>query len=327
MVGMKQPDHFSTFPPTPPMILDPLVAADLQARAGATPFYKMTPAEARAAFNALSATASKLNEPIAGVQDQTVARPGGVIPVRVYRPTGVPPFPVLIYIHGGGWVIGGLDSHDDLCRSLCHRSGAAVVAVDYRVSPENKYPAALDDCYAVLKWCATGAGGIGDNMRLAVAGDSAGGNLSAALCLYARDQAGPPLRLQVLIYPVTNRGFDTASYHEFAEGFGLLRAAMMHYWNCYLARPDDGDQACASPLRAASLHDLPPALIQTAHFDVLRDEGEAYAIQLRQAGVPVHCTRYLAMVHGFVQFAGRYQQGQVAVQEIADALKEAFQKR
>lgn len=323
---MTTPDCFSTFPPTPAVTLDPLVAADLQARVGLTPFYQMPLREGRAAFDALMASASKLNEPIAGVQDDAVAGPGGMIPIRIYRPAGTPPFPVLLYIHGGGWVIGSLDSHDDLCRSLCHRSGSVVVSVDYRRAPEARYPAALEDCYAVLNWCAKGAGTLGDRTRLAVAGDSAGGNLSAALSLYARDQGGPPLRLQVLIYPVTNHAFDTASYHEAAEGYGLMRVAMVHYWNCYLAKADDGGKPYASPLRAPSLEGLPPALIQTAHFDVLRDEGEAYAARLRRAGVAVHCTRYLTMNHGFVQFGARYEPGRVAVQEIADSLREAFRR-
>jgi acetyl esterase len=253
-----------------------------------------------------------------------VPGPAGDVPIRVYTPAGTAPFPILLYIHGGGWVIGSRDSHDDLCRSLCHRAGALVVSVEYRRSPEHKFPAALEDCYAALSWCARHATGRGDGSRLAVAGDSAGGNLSAALTLYARDQGGPPLRLQVLIYPVTNCGFDTASYHENAEGFGLMRDAMIHYWNCYLAKPEDGRNPYASPLQAADLRGLPPALIQTAQYDVLRDDGEAYAARLRRAGVPVRCTRYLAMVHGFIQFGGAYEHGRVGVQEIAEALREAF---
>lgn len=319
-------DYLSTFPALKSVPLDAQVAADLQARAGATPFYKMPLAEGRAAFDAMMATAPKLGDPVARVEDHAIPGPAGTLPIRVYTPAGMAPFPVLLYIHGGGWVIGSRDSHDDLCRSLCNRAGAVVVSVDYRRAPEHKFPAALEESYLALKWCASGAGGLGDGVRLAVAGDSAGGNLSAALSLYSRDQGGPPLRLQVLIYPATNYAFDTASYHKYAEGFGLLRDAMIYYWNSYLARPADGHNPYASPLQAADLRGLPPALIQTAHFDVLRDDGEAYAARLCRSGVPVRCTRYLAMNHGFVQFGGAYEHGRVAVQEIADALREAFNR-
>lgn len=311
---------FNTFPATPPEPLDPKVARDLAARADATPFYRMPPVEGRAAFEALFAAAPKLNEPVASVEDRFVPGPNVEVPVRVYTPLGQGPFPTLVYIHGGGWVIGSPTSHGDLCRSLCRRAACTVVSVDYRRSPEHKYPAALEDCYAVLQWCARHA----DGGRVAVAGDSAGGNLSAALALYARDHGSPPLRLQVLIYPVTNHGFDTASYHQCAEGFGLLRDAMIHFWNSYLARPEDGRLPYASPLQAPDLRGLPPALIQTASYDVLRDDGEAYAARLHRADVPVRCTRYLAMHHGFVQFAASYEQADAAVQEIADALRQAF---
>jgi acetyl esterase len=321
---MPPMNYLVTYPELPHVPLDARIAADLRARADATPFYRMPPSEGRAAFDALMAGAPKLNDAVARIEDRIVPAPALDVSVRVYTPQGAGPFPILVYIHGGGWVIGSRDSHDDLCRSLCHRAGALVVSVDYRRSPEHKFPAALEDCYAVLSWCARQPPATGDGRRLAVAGDSAGGNLSAALALYARDKGGPPLRLQVLIYPVTNYGFDTASYHENAEGFGLMRAAMIHYWNCYLATPADGQSGYASPLQAADLRGLPPALIQTAQYDVLRDDGEAYAARLHRAGVPVRCTRYAAMNHGFVQFGAAYEHGRVGVQEIADALREAF---
>lgn len=317
-------NHLATYPPLASLPLDEQVAADLQARAGATPFYRLPPAEGRSAFEAMMATARKLNDPVARVEDRVIPGPGNDVSVRVYVPQGQGPFPILLYIHGGGWVIGSPASHDDLCRSLCRRAGALVVSVDYRLSPEHKFPAPLEDCYTALQWCVREAAGLGDRGRLAVAGDSAGGNLSAALALYARDQGGPPLRLQVLIYPATNCAFDTTSYHENAEGFGLMRAAMIHYWNCYLAKPEDSRNPYACPLQAPDLRGLPPALIQTAQYDVLRDDGEAYAARLRRASVPVRCTRYLAMNHGFVQFGAAYEHGQVAVDEIATALRAAF---
>jgi acetyl esterase len=317
-------DYLTTFPPISSVPLDSQIAAELCARAEVTPFYRMPPAEARAAYEAMIAAAPRLNEPIADVEDQAIPGPAGELAVRVYTPPGQGPFPILLYIHGGGWVIGSPQSHDDLCRSLCARADVAVVSVGYRRSPEHKYPAALEDCFAALQWCARRAAKRDDGILLAVAGDSAGGNLAAALALYARDRGGPPLRLQVLLYPVTNHGFDTASYHENAEGLGLLRDAMIHYWNCYLAHPDDGHQPYASPLQAPDLRGLPPALIQSAYYDVLRDDGEAYAARLRRADVPVRCTRYLAMNHGFVQFAASHEHGRVALREIADALRQAF---
>jgi acetyl esterase len=319
-------EYLTTYPALPSVPLDPKVAADLRARADATPFYRMPPPMGRAAFDALLAGAPKLNEAIAQVEDHVIKGPAHDVPVRTYTPLGAGPFPVLLYIHGGGWVIGSRDSHDELCRSLCSRSAALVVSVDYRLSPEHKFPAALEDCYAVLNWYARQATEQVDRRRVAVAGDSAGGNLSAALALYARDKGGPPLRLQVLIYPVTNCAFDTASYHENAEGFGLTRDAMIHYWGCYLARQDDGRSSYASPLQAANLRDLPPALIQTAQYDVLRDDGEAYAARLHRAGISVRCTRYAAMNHGFIQFGASYEHARVAIQEIADALREAFSR-
>lgn len=315
-------DYLTTYPATHCMPLDAQVAADLRARADLTPFFRMPPNEARAAFETLAANAPKLGEPIAQVEDRSIRGPGGNVGLRIYTPLGRPRAS-LLYIHGGGWVIGSPRSHDDLCRSLCHRAGVTVVSVDYRLSPEHKFPAALHDCFAALEWLAEQPG----SGPLAVAGDSAGGNLSAALALYARDRGGPPLDLQVLIYPVINHNLDTASYHQCAEGFGLMRDAMGYFWHCYLAHPADGRDPYASPLLAVNLARLPPALIQTAHYDVLRDDGEAYAARLRRAGVPVRCTRYLAMHHGFVQFAGQYETGRVAVQEIADALKRHCQPR
>jgi acetyl esterase len=305
-------DHLATYPATTSVPLDAQVAADLHARVDLTPFFRMPPREARAAFEALSAAVPRLDEPVAQVEDLSL----GAIGLRLYTPALEGQRPCLLYIHGGGWVIGSPRSHDDLCRSLCSRAGALVASVDYRLSPEHKYPAALHDSYAALQWLAQRSGGG----RLAVAGDSAGGNLAAALALYARDQGGPPVHLQVLIYPVINHNFDTASYHEWAEGYGLMRDAMRYFWDSYLAQPSDGRSPYASPLQAVDLKGLPPAHIITAQYDVLRDDGEAYAARMRRAGVPVRCTRYLAMHHGFVQFAGQYAHGRVALHEIADAV-------
>lgn len=312
-------EYLVTYPALDVVPLDPQVAEDLRRRATMTPFFRMPVAEARAAFEELTASAPKLNEPVARVEDRLIPGPGGDLGVRVYTPLAQGRLPNLLFIHGGGWVIGSVRSHDDLCRSLCHRAGARVVSVEYRRAPEHRFPAPLDDCYAALQWLAQNFDG-----PLAVAGDSAGGNLSAALALYARDRGAPPLQLQVLIYPVTNHHLDTASYHQCAEGYGLMRDAMRYFWDCYLAQPADAENPYAAPLRAADLCGVPPALIQTAQYDVLRDDGEAYAARLRRAAVPVRCTRYQAMNHGFVQFAGAYAHGRVALQEIADHLRTAF---
>jgi acetyl esterase len=197
--------------------------------------------------------------------------------------------------------------------------------VGYRRAPEHKFPAALEDFAAALRWLAAHAGELnGDGTRLAVAGDSAGGNLAAAVCLLARDRGGPPIASQVLIYPVTNHGFDTASYHQYATGYGLTRDVMIWFWDQYLSGPADGGSAFASPLRATDLSALPPALVITAAYDVLRDDGEAYAARLAQAGVPVHCTRYLRMNHGFITLAAVLADAGRALDEVAEALRAAF---
>lgn len=320
------PGYFTTVPATESVALDPKIRADLDA-AKTPAFADLTPAEARAAFDKRTAAVPRLDEPVARVEDRTIAGPGGKLPLRVYTPKGQGPFPILLYFHGGGWVLGNLDTVDDLCRSLCARAGALVVSVDYRLAPEHKFPAAQEDCYAVLKWCNEHAGEIGgDGKRLAVAGDSAGGNLAAATALATRDKNGPAVALQVLIYPALNTNLDTASYHECATGFGLSRAAMAYFWKSYLPKPEDGANPYAAPLVAKELKGVAPALILTANYDVLRDDGEAYAARLKQAGVPVKCTRYLSMNHGFIRYGSIHEPAKRGLQEIADGLKKAFER-
>lgn len=319
-------EYFATFPPTKGVLLDSRIRAALDADKGPAVF-DMTPVEARAWFEKRIASIPKLDDPVAKVEDRTIPGPGGKLPLRVYTPKGQGPFPILLFFHCGGWVLGSLDSGDDRCRSFCSRASAVVVAVDYRLAPEHKFPAAQEDCYAALKWCSDHAGEInGDGKRLAVAGDSAGGNLAAATALYARDRKGPPVALQVLIYPALNTNLDTASYHEFATGYGLSRAAMAYYWKSYLAKPEDGSNPYACPLLAKDLKGVSSALIVVANYDVLRDDGEAYAARLKQSGVPVHCTRYLSMNHGFVHPGAVHEPAKRAMQEIADALKKAFER-
>jgi acetyl esterase len=229
---------------------------------------------------------------------------GGGVRIRIYRPGGGRGLlPVVVYTHGGGWVVGGTRTHDRLVRELTVRSGAAVVFVNYSRSPEAVYPAALEEVYTTLTWIAEhGFAHDLDALRLAVAGDSAGGNLAAAVTLLAKERGGPPITAQLLYYPVTDAAFETSSYREFATGFWLRRDAMQWFWDQYAPDVSRRTETTASPLRATAgeLAGLPPALVVTAEADVLRDEGEAYAASLRAAGVDVTAVRYLGITHDFV---------------------------
>ncbi|MCL6637075.1 MAG: alpha/beta hydrolase [Alicyclobacillus sp.] len=283
------------------------------------------PVAVRAARNRVVRQTGALR-PVAKVEDQTVSGPGGNIPVRVYWPRFGARLPVLVYLHGGGWVFGTLDSVDDTCRALANAADCVVVSVDYRLAPEHKFPAAVEDAYAVLRWLSDHAPEIGaDAGRLAVGGESAGGNLAIACTLLARDQGGPSLVAQLLAYPITDYNLDTASYRENAEGFFLTRRAMQWYWEQYLARPEDADNPLAAPLRAVSHAGLPPALIFTAEYDPLRDDGEAYAARLRAAGVPVAAVRMPGLIHGFFSNAQwQLPQREEALARAADFLRQAF---
>ena len=262
--------------------------------------------ELRPGFEAM-ASMWDLAEPSAvrSVEQRTIPGPAGEVPVVVYtpdRPDAAGPHPVLLFLHGGGFFLGSPHSHGPVARELAARSGRVVVSVDYRLTPEHAFPAAVDDCFAALQWVAAHAAEIGgDAAHLAVAGDSAGGNLSAVLALRARDEGGPAIEAQALIYPVTDSACDSVSMHDNAEGYMLTANAMQWMWGMYV--PDEGarSQAYASPLRAPDLSGLPPAIVITAEFDPLRDEGEAYAARLTEAGVPVQQVRFDGMIHGFVQ--------------------------
>ncbi|MDQ1375382.1 MAG: acetyl esterase, partial [Actinomycetota bacterium] len=238
------------------------------------------------------------------------------------RPSDRRPLPVLVFFHGGGFVIGDLDTHDQVCRQLANGSHAIVVAVDYRLAPEHPYPAAPDDCFAATTWIhehATELGG--DPTRMAVAGDSAGGNLAAVVAQEARDKGGPPLKAQILIYPATDLSMQHPSITENGEGYLLTKEGMDWFMGHYA--PDVDDVRC-SPLAAVDLSGLPPALVITAEFDPLRDEGEAYAAHLREAGVPVVLSRYDGMIHGFFQLGVLLDAGTKAVDEAARALAAAL---
>jgi acetyl esterase len=312
------------------MPLDPQARQilDQLEKLGIPDFCELSPEQARAVFDQMQAPVPPL--PVGSVEDRTLPGPAGEIPVRVYQPDAGrrkrrARRPGLVFFHGGGWVIGGIDSHDQTCRELCSRVGACVVAVDYRLAPETRFPGAAEDCFSATRWVAQNAEALGvDPTRLAVAGDSAGGNLAAAVCLMARHRHGPALRFQLLVYPVTDADFERASYRENAEGYLLSRASMQWFWNHYV--PDAADRASpyAAPLRSASHADLPPALVITAEFDPLRDEGEAYAEALTNAGVPATCTRYHGMIHGFFGFASVVDQAKRALDEASAALREAL---
>ena len=308
------------------MPLDPQAQAvlDRMVAAGIRPAHTLTIEEARRALEAAHALGGP-PEPVQRVEDRMIAGPGGDLRLRLYRPTGSGPFPILVFFHGGGWIRGSLDTHDGLCRSLANRAACLVISVDYRLSPEVPFPAAVEDCFAATRWVADQAAALdGDPSRLAVGGDSAGGNLTAVVTLLARERGGPALLYQVLIYPVTDYAFDTPSYHENGTGYNLTRDAMIYYWNLYLGDPADGQNPLASPLKAPDLSGLPPALIITAVYDPLRDEGLAYADRLRAAGVPVQSTCYPGVFHGFLGQAALIDKGKQAIEEVAAALRSAF---
>jgi acetyl esterase len=236
---------------------------------------------------------------------------------------------MLVYFHGGGWVIGNLDTHDGVCRQLCNAAHCVVVSVDYRLAPEHPYPAAAEDAYAATRWVAANAAAIGgDPARIALGGDSAGGNLTAVVTLMARDRGGPPLVFQLLVYPATDAPTaDHPSYRENAEGYFLTRDMMLWFWNHYCGSTPDLTDAYRYPLRAKDLRRLPPAYVITAEFDPLRDEGEAYAARLREANVPVRLKRYAGMIHGFFGMGALLTQAREATKEAAEALRSAFAAR
>jgi acetyl esterase len=308
------------------MPLDPQarVVLDQMAAMGLPPLGSLSPEETRRNMELRNASMPP-GEPVAKTEDRTIPGPGGEIPIRIYWPEGTGPLPVLVYFHGGGWVLGNIASHDSTCRTLTNAAGCIVVSVDYRLAPEHKFPAAAEDSYAATVWVAEHAAEIGaDPRRVAVGGDSAGGNLAAVVALMARDQGGPNLVFQLLIYPVTDFNFETPSYSENAEGYMLTRQSMEWFWGHYLNDHEQGGHPHASPLRAEKVHGLPPALVITAEYDPLRDEGEAYATRLKDAGVPVQVSRYDGMIHGFFGMSLMLDKAKDAVAEAAGSLKTAF---
>ncbi len=310
------------------MQLDPQMKAllDQLASAGGKPFHAGSPQEARAGINALIGLVAGAPEKVAKVEDRKIPGPGGDIPVRIYTPAGAAPMGALIYFHGGGWVVGDIASHDVLCRSLANGAGCVTVSVDYRLAPEHKFPAAAEDSYAATKWVADNAAALGvDASRIAVGGDSAGGNLAAVVSQIALERGGPRIKFQLLIYPATDWAHESASQREFSEdGFILSRADMVWFYGHYMNSDADRTNPHLSPACAKSLARLPSAYVMTCEVDPLRDEGEAYADALRKAGVTVKSKRYAGVCHGFLMMPGVIDAAKTGIADCCAELRHAI---
>ena len=282
----------------------------------------LSAAEARALYAAR--TRPKVELPVE-TTDHVIPGPSGSLRIRCYRPKGKGPFGACIYFHGGGWVLGNVETHDATGQRLCYGSRSVVVSVEYRLAPEHPYPAAPQDCFAATVWAATHAEELEiDPERIAVAGDSAGGNLAAVVALMARDHGGPPLCFQLLIYPSVDVDFARPSYIENAEGYMLTQAAMRWFWDQYAPQQAERKRAYCAPIHAESLEGLPAALVLTAELDPLRDEGRAYAERLRDAGVPTRYICYSGAVHGLFGMAADSELARRSVADACEALRAAF---
>lgn len=303
------------------MPLDPQAQAELDLRAGAPAIESLTPVQARAQNEAMP----RLPGPdVAKVEDLRVPGDGVDVPVRVYTPAGERAG-ALVWLHGGGWVIGSIETNDATCRALANEAGCVVVSVGYRLSPEAKFPLPLDDCYAAAAWTVAHAEGLGvDAGAVAVGGASAGGNLAAAVALMARDRGAPGLVYQLLVYPAVGNDDSSQSFQDNGEGYGLDRTTMRWYWDHYVRDEADATNPLVAPLLAEDLSGLPPALVITAEYDPLRDDGEAYADRLREAGVETTCSRYDGMIHGFFSAGAPVDRTWDAIAEAAAALRGAF---
>jgi acetyl esterase len=305
--------------------VDPDVRTYLDDVAGLPPVDELPIEQARANTELGAPALFGPVDEVASTEDRAIPGPAGPVRVRIYRPAGhEPPLPALVYLHGGGWVIGSLDTHDGVCRALCARTPCVVVSVDYRLAPEHRFPAAVEDAWAATVWVAERARELMVRpAAVAVGGDSAGGNLAAVVALRARDRR-LPLAFQLLVYPVTDHDLETVSYRELAVGYGLTRDTMAWFWEHYLGPGGDGSHVDASPLRASDLAVVAPALVQVAEYDPLRDEGVAYARRLEQAGVPATLTRYDGLIHGYLRMPARIRRAQGALDECAATLRGAF---
>jgi acetyl esterase len=311
------------------MPLDPQieVVINLVKQANAPEFWQLTPDQAREQY-LLRTEKLKVREPIHRSEDRRIPGPAGAIPIRIYRPRepgAGEALPILLWFHGGGFVIGNLDTHDSACRLLANQADCLVVSVDYRLAPEHKFPAAVEDCEAALKWIVRHAPELhGDAARIAVGGDSAGANLATVVALLARDAGHPKLAFQLLLYPCVAPEPETPSHHKFAEGYVLTRKTITWFFKQYLRSRKDENDFRFAPLIADDLSDLPPALVLVAGYDPLRDEGVDYAKRLIEAGNRVRLSNYEGMIHGFYLMGGAVDAARTAVAESAEMLKAAF---
>ena len=305
------------------MLLHPQVAQflELWKASAAKPMEHSSPLEIRANMCA-GIVQDTVARNISSINDQQTPGPGGEIPIRIYRGSAACPQSAVVFLHGGGWVAGNIQTHDVLCRALTEITGQCVISVDYRLAPEHRFPAAAEDAYAVTQWVHEHAVALRiDPKSIAIAGDSAGGNLAAVVTLMARERQGHLPSRQVLIYPVIDAACVTPSFEQFAQGYLLTRSAMQWFWQQYAPQQIDRDHPYASPCRATHFSGLPPALIITAECDVLRDEGERYSEKLLSAGVPTTLVRVEGMIHGFVHRVAVFDESMRIIHRIAEFLR------
>ena len=310
-----------------PMAIDPdaQTLLDMVRVANRPAFETVTPAEARELYAAGRPVLAPEPVPVAEIRDLTMLGRGGALALRLYHPVAGKTLPILVFFHGGGWVVGSIDTHDTVCRHLAVAAECAVLSVDYRMGPEHKLPAAVEDCVAATEWAADNATTLGgDPMRIAVGGDSAGGNLAAVVSLALRDNGRPRLSYQLLIYPATDAGMTHSSFARFAEGHLLTRSTMRWFYEQYLSGPGDVADWRVSPLRAPNLAGVAPAYVLTAGYDPLCDEGDAYARRLEEAGVPVKHRRFDRQIHGFISNGKVIRAADPALDDAAAALRAAW---
>lgn len=301
------------------MTLDPQAQAilDIMATVETPPLSETSPEAMR---KNMTAPPPEQVEQVAKVENRMISGADGDIPARIYWPSDAKDLPILVYYHGGGFVVCDLETHDGICRALTNKAETIVVSVDYRLAPEHKFPAGPEDCYAATKWVSENASSLGgDASRLSIGGDSAGGNFAAVVALMAKERGGPSIDHQILLYPVTDNNLNSQSYLDNAEGYFLTREMMGWFWGHYVE--DDGLHPHASPLRADDLSGLPRALVITAQYDPLRDEGQAYAKRLVEAGVDVEEKEYAGMIHGFATMIGVLDQASDSLVQISNRLK------
>jgi acetyl esterase len=308
------------------MPVDPQIQALLDRGTGVPATHTLPVAEARRQYEARIALMAPPAQ-VATVAERAIDGPGGSLKLRIYTPAGSGSFPLLMFFHGSGFVLCSLDTHDGMCRNLATGIGCVVVSVDYRLAPEHKFPEGPDDCLAATRWAAAHTAELGiDPARIMLAGDSAGGNMAAVTALRIRDEGGPALCGQMLLYPVTDYHTPgTPSYAENADGYGLTRDTMEWFWGHYLNDPAEAGNPYASPLRAPDLTRLPPAYVVSAEYDPLRDEAEIYGERLRAAGVPTEITRRRGMNHGFLFWVGVVAAADAAMAEACAWARQAFQ--